>query len=183
MTPAIFLDRDGTLIELVHHLRDPADIRLIPGAADAVRRFKAAGYRIVIITNQSVVGRGMLTLEGLADVHEELVRILAREHISLDGIYFCTADPAVSGPEGAEHPDRKPNPGMLRRAARELDLDLGNSWMIGDSLSDILAGRNAGCAGSILVRTGYGCEVDPEEEAVTLVADDLSHAVDLLPGQ
>lgn len=166
---AAFLDRDGTLIELVHHLCDPADVRLIPGAGGAVKRLRAAGWRVIVITNQSVIGRGKLTEAGLAEVHAVMDAQLAAEGTEIDGLYFCPRAPAQKDPRVIEDPMRKPGPGMLLLAAEDHGLDLARSWMVGDSLSDMLAGRNAGCR-SLLVRTGYGArvETDFDAEAATL---------------
>jgi D-glycero-D-manno-heptose 1,7-bisphosphate phosphatase len=152
--PAVFLDRDGTIIEHVHYLRDPADVRLLPGAAEAVRRLRDAGFARVVVTNQSAIGRGMLTEERLAEIHAEMNHQLAAEGEAIDAIYHCSVAPSSDDPAALEHPDRKPGPGMLLRAAAELGLDLGASWMVGDMISDVLAGVNAGCRGSILVRSG-----------------------------
>ena len=170
MTRAAFLDRDGTLIELVHHLTDAGDVRLIKGAGAAVRRLMDGGWKVVIVTNQSVIGRGKLTEEGLAEVHGEMNTQLARFEAAIDAIYFCPLAPTQKDPRVIEDPLRKPGPGMLLQAAREHDIDLAASWMVGDTLSDMLAGKNAGCK-SLLVRTGYGhkVETDFDAEAPTLV--------------
>lgn len=172
---AVFLDRDGTLIELVHHLTDPADVRLIPGAAEAVRALRAAGYRVVVVTNQSVIGRGLLTEAGLRQVHAEMARQLAAGGAEVDGIYFCPLAPRVKDPTVIEDEMRKPGPGMLRRAAREMGLDLAASWMVGDTVSDMLAGRNAGCR-TVLVETGYGQAYAHGPETVDHRAPDLAAA-------
>jgi D-glycero-D-manno-heptose 1,7-bisphosphate phosphatase len=177
---AVFLDRDGTLIELVHHLADPAKVRLLPRAAAAVRALRDEGYACVLVTNQSAVGRGLLTLGGLRDVHAELERQLREEGTELDGFYFCPVEPEQDDPTVIEHPDRKPGPGMLLRAASELELDLGRSWMIGDTLSDLLAGRNAGCLGTVLVRTGYGQKLGDHRGAADHVSEDLWAATELV---
>ena len=174
--PAAFLDRDGTLIELVHHLTDPAKVRLVEGAAEGIRTLQKAGYSCVVVTNQSVVGRGMILPRGLAAIHEEMERQLAAGGVEIEGIYSCPVAPLHEDPEVIEHADRKPGPGMLLSASRELGLDIGRSWVIGDSLSDMLAGRHAGCFGTVLVRSGYGREVDPSHEAIDHVADDLRTA-------
>lgn len=176
MRPAVFLDRDGTVIQQVHYLSDPAHVALIPGAAGALRDLRAAGFACVVVSNQSAVGRGLLTLEGLAQVHDEFVRQLTAENAAIDGWYFCPVAPGTTDRSQTEHPDRKPAPGMLLRAARDLDLDIPASWMVGDMISDILAGRNAGCRGSILVRTGYGADATDAIEAADHVADDLRAA-------
>ena len=170
MTPAVFLDRDGTIIELVHHLTDPADVRLIPGAGEAIARLRAAGLPVIVITNQSVIGRGKLTEDGLAEVHATMTAQLAEHGAEVDGLYFCPLAPTQKDQRVIEDVMRKPGPGMLLQAAKDHALDLATSWMVGDSLSDVLAGRNAGCR-SLVVRTGYGSKVtsDFDAEAPTLV--------------
>ncbi|QDV39611.1 HAD-IIIA family hydrolase [Tautonia plasticadhaerens] len=177
--PAVFLDRDGTVIEHVHYLRDPAEVRLLPGAAGALRRLAEAGFACVLATNQSAVGRGMMTPDDLDRVHEELARQLWGEGIMLAAVESCPAVPVGPDRTVVEQFDRKPGPGMLVRAAGRLGLDLNESWMIGDAISDVLAGVNAGCRGSILVRTGLG--VAPGEAGLPIsfdVADDLAAAAD-----
>ena len=170
MKPAAFLDRDGTIIELVHHLTEPGDVRLIKGAGAAIKRLRAAGWPVIVITNQSVIGRGKLTKAGLARVHDEMNAQLAAEGTKVDAIYFCPLAPTQKDQRVIEDPMRKPGAGMLLEAARDHDIDLEASWMVGDSLSDVLAGKNAGCR-SLVVRTGYGDKVtsDFDAEALTLV--------------
>ena len=181
LRPAVFLDRDGTIIEQVHYLRDPADVRLLPGAADALSRLRAAGFACVAVTNQSAIARGMLSVEVLGLIHDEMNHQLAAEGAALDGIEYCPEAPAGDDRTAVEHFDRKPGPGMLVRAAGRLGLDLTESWMIGDMISDVLAGANAGCRGSILVRTGKGLSaVEAGRPADYHVADDLGAAVDLI---
>lgn len=177
---AVFLDRDGTIIEQVHHLRDPAEVRLLSGAGEALRVLSKDGYAVVVVTNQSAVGRGLLSEDGLAAVHAEMCRQLADHGVQLDGYYYCPIAPTGDDRLKIEHPDRKPAPGMLFRAARELDLQLGASWMVGDALSDVMAGRNAGCAATILVRTGYGAAQLTEHPAIDYVADDLAAAAEII---
>jgi histidinol-phosphate phosphatase family protein len=156
MSPAVFLDRDGTVIEHVHHLTRPEDVALIDGAAGAIAELSAKGFLCVLVTNQSVVGRGMLDMAGLDRVHARMNELLLDQGAKLDGIYVCVEVPQGDDQTKIEHPDRKPGPGMLLKAARDLDIDLGRSWMVGDSSSDLWAGRNAGCRESLLVLTGYG---------------------------
>lgn len=151
--PAVFLDRDGTVIEHVHHLTKPEDVRLVPGAGECLNRLHSAGYKCVIVTNQSVIGRGMLTEEGLERVHAEMTTQLEQQGAWVDEIYFCPFAPSDGTDTPAEHPNRKPNPGMLLQAAQDLNLDLSKSWMIGDMTSDVLAGHAAGCLGSILIES------------------------------
>jgi D-glycero-D-manno-heptose 1,7-bisphosphate phosphatase len=180
MRPAAFLDRDGTVIEHVHHLADPRLVSLIPMAADGIRMMQSMGYACVIITNQSVVGMGKLSLEGLGEIHDVMHRLLEEWGVKLDGVYYCTHAPGTSDRSVIEHADRKPGPGMLLRAAREMNLDLTRSWMLGDMKSDMLAGRNAGVKGTILVRTGKGSELDPADPSVDHVADNLLEAARLI---
>jgi D-glycero-D-manno-heptose 1,7-bisphosphate phosphatase len=178
--PAIFLDRDGTLIQHVHYLCDPALVKLLPGAAEALKRFRAAGFTCVVVTNQSAIGRGMFTVERLDQIHAEMNRQFAECGAAVDGVYYCPDAPCGDDPTVMEKPDRKPGPGMLLRAAAELKLDLGASWMVGDLISDVLAGRNAGCR-SILLESGV---TTPAEARVLagqfLTAPDLAAAADLI---
>lgn len=177
LRPAVFLDRDGTLIEEKHYLSRPEQVRLLPGAADAVRSLRQAGWACVVVSNQSGIGRGFFTEDDLRLVHEELHRQLAAAGTKLDGLYYCPLAPNATSAMEIEYSERKPGPGMLLRAARELHLDLTNSWMVGDSIVDVLAGRNAGCSGSILVRSGH--EIDKSEPHLTerdVILDDLAAA-------
>lgn len=171
--PAVFLDRDGTVIEERHYLSDPAGVCLCPNAAAGIRLLRERGYACVLVSNQSGIGRGMFTVEDLHRVHAEVERQLGEAGAALDGWYFCPEAPRGDDRSVVEHPDRKPGPGMLLRAAGELGLDLGRSWMVGDMMSDLLAGRNAGCRGSILVRTGYGSRLEPPDGAADHIAPDL----------
>ncbi len=154
--PAVFLDRDGTIIEDTGYIRDPAEVRLVPGAADAIRCFSEAGYRVVVISNQSGVARGLFDEAALAKVHVRVEELLQASGASLDGAYYC---PFLNGPKAVveeyrkDSELRKPGPQMLLQAARELDIDLARSWMIGDSATDVEAGQRAGCR-TILIERG-----------------------------
>ena len=183
--PAVILDRDGTIIEQVHHIRRTADVYLLPGAAEALRLLRAAGLPCVLVSNQSVIGRGIATVEDVAAVQAEVVRQLETADAAIDGWYFCPVAPAAAGTNRVvvEHPDRKPGPGMLLRAAAEMSLDLASSWMVGDMLSDILAGRNAGVRGTVLVRTGHGAGVEVPDGAADHVASDLFAAAEWILAQ
>lgn len=169
--PAVFLDRDGTIIRDMHHLTDPQQVRLLPGAATAIHLLRCAGYRCVVVSNQSAVGRGMMTTAQLRQINSEMCRQLALHGAVLDGIYWNAAVPRTTDRAVIEYDDRKPGPGMLRRAASELRLRLEDSWMIGDMVSDVLAGNNAGCCGSILIGPNAADERDH------LAAPDLLTAV------
>lgn len=177
---AVFLDRDGTVNVDVHYLSDPSAFRLIPGAALAIRRLREAGFACVVVTNQSGVGRGMYSLEQLGKVHEEMARQLAGEGAAVDAVYACTEAPSSDDPEAVASVDRKPGPGMLYQGAEELGIDLERSWMVGDTLADLGAGRNAGCQGIILVRTGRAPEALAGVEPPAVVVEDLAAAADLI---
>lgn len=179
MKPAAFLDRDGTVIELVHHLNDPADVALIQGAGQAIADLRAAGWPVVIITNQSVIGRGKLTEDGLARIHQVMRAQLAEHGADVDGIYFCPLAPTIKDPTVIEDPMRKPGPGMLEQAAREMELDLAASWMVGDTVSDMLAGRNAGCR-TALVRTGYGDRFTHDRDCIDVDVAALADVADII---
>lgn len=143
---AVFLDRDGVLIEDTGYPDDPERIPLLPGVAEGLARLQAAGWRLVVVTNQSGIARGRFTLARLAEIHDRLLAQLAAADITIDALYFCPHHPEAPLPEfhhACDH--RKPLPGMLLSAARDLDLDLTQCWMIGDKESDVRAGHAAGC--------------------------------------
>lgn len=146
MHKAVFLDRDGTIIEDPGYLSRPEQVRFLPGAIEGLRRMQEAGYLLVIITNQSGIARGYFTEEDLHLVHAHLIEQLKVQGISLAGIYYCPHHPEKGNPPYVKVCHcRKPESGLLERAAEELSLDLTSSWMIGDKKSDILAGKKAGC--------------------------------------
>ena len=170
---AVFLDRDGTIIEQVHYLSDPDKVRLLPGAGEALRRLRDAGFALVAITNQSAIGRGLITVEQYVAVNDAMNRQLTAEGVTLDAIYYCPEAPIGEDRTAITHGDRKPGPGMLIRASKDLGLDLKSSWMVGDMISDALAGINAGCQGSLLVETGKGITEEDARlaEGAEIVAD------------
>ena len=150
--PCVFLDRDGTLLEFVDNLIDRSQVRLAPDCGTAIRRLRENGFACVVVTNQGAVGRGVLSEAVLVEeIHREVLRQLADARVMVDGMYYCTFAPSNGNRLDIEHEDRKPGPGMLKRAAAELHLRLDASWMIGDMASDVLAGANANCVGSILL--------------------------------
>ena len=179
--PAVFLDRDNTLIADPGYVDHPDKVRLLPGAGAAVRRLGELGYKLVLVSNQSGVARGLFDEPMLQRIHARLEERLAEEQAQLDAAYYC---PYLAGPEATvddyrvESPLRKPAPGMLQLAAREHDLDLSASWMIGDSLRDVEAGQRAGCRTILLDpdqgRREYG-HITP-----THVVPDLHAAAELL---
>jgi D,D-heptose 1,7-bisphosphate phosphatase len=177
LRPAVFFDRDGTLNVDRSYLTKPEQMQLLPGVGEALRLLQAAGFACVVVTNQSAVGRGMMTDADLQRVHDEMNRQLADVGVVLDGIYSCTFAPKTNDRLAIEHPDRKPAPGLLLRAVADLQLDLANSWMIGDSFRDILAGQNAGCRGCVMVRTGEAIDESLFSRAKPfVVVDDLRSA-------
>ena len=147
--PAVFLDRDGTLVIERGYLSDPADLELLPGVPGALTALHGAGYALVVISNQSGVGRGLFPLSRVYDAMARLRRLLRDHGVELDAMYFCPHRPG----DGCDC--RKPGPGLLERAAEDLALDLGRSFMVGDKLIDAEAGKRAGGHG-VLLRTGYG---------------------------
>lgn len=172
---AVFLDRDGTLNVDRNYLSDPAQLELIPGVGPALRRLMDAGFLLFIVTNQSGIGRGYYTLANMHAVNERLCAELAKDGVRFEKIYFA--------PEAPEQPSRgrKPSPQFLFDARDEFNLDLAQSYMIGDKLIDLECGWNAGVRKSILVRTGYGAEM--EKNALVklngaIVSGDLPKAAD-----
>ncbi|MCQ2377624.1 MAG: HAD family hydrolase [Victivallaceae bacterium] len=162
MKRALFLDRDGVIIRQKPYLHSPDQVELENGVAAGLREFRAAGFLIVAVTNQSGVARGLFTLADVEKVHRRIEELLAAEDASIDAFYICPHHPDFGSPCDC----RKPAPGLLLQAARELDIDLEASVMCGDKLGDLEAGKNAGCPACILLRTGYG----RDEEANVRVA-------------
>ena len=183
MRAGVFLDRDGTLIEHVHYLNDPKQVRLLPGGPEAIRALQALDFACVVVTNQSAIGRGLLTVAGLEEIHEEMHRQLREHGVRLDGVYYCPIAPTSKDRKSIDHPDRKPGPGMLLRAAEELMLDLDRSWMVGDMYSDMLAGRNAGCRGNVFVKSGPEREVADGDTAIDYVTETILDAAHVIARQ
>ncbi len=173
MNRAIFLDRDGTLIEDKDYLHKPEEVMLLSGATAALKQLQNAGFKLFLVTNQSGVGRGYFTMEDVEKVHVHLASELARHGVAFEKIYTAP-----------EHPDqpsrgRKPSPQFLFDARDEFGIDLSQSYMIGDKLIDLECGWNAGVKKSILVRTGYGADVARNITGPNLqmyIADDLAAA-------
>jgi len=179
--PAVFLDRDGTIIQDRGYIAGPDLVRLQPGAAEAIGRFSRLGHRVVLVSNQSGVARGLFTEEDLRAVHARLESLLLAEGARLDGAYYCPyldGEDAVVEEYRKDSALRKPKPGMLLQAAEDLEIDLGRSWMIGDSACDVAAGLGAGCRTILLRRAG----ADPDDPACrpTYAADTLREAADLV---
>ncbi|HKY95922.1 MAG TPA: HAD-IIIA family hydrolase [Kiloniellales bacterium] len=155
--PALFLDRDGLLVREVGYLHRPADVRLYPGAAALLLAAARAGWRSVVVTNQSGIGRGLYGWEAFAATQARIEALLAAEGAALDLVVACPFHAEALPPwRVADHPCRKPRPGMLLLAAKTLGLDLERSWILGDQASDMAAGRAAGLAGGGHLATGHG---------------------------
>lgn len=173
---AIFFDRDGTLNKYVGFLRNTDEFELVSGAAEAVKLINASGCLAIVATNQPVIARGEVTFDELAEIHNKMETLLGHEGAYLDGIYFCPHHPH-KGYEG-EVPElkiececRKPKAGMLLKAAEDFNIDLSQSWMIGDGENDILAGKAAGCRTALVGNESFGQDITAETltEAVKLI--------------
>lgn len=177
MQRAVFLDRDGTLIEERNYLCRPEDVTVFPGAGEALKRLKDAGFRLIIVSNQSGVGRGYFTLKDVEKVNARVAEEFARNAVEFDACYIA--------PEAPTQPSRgrKPSPQFLFDARDAFNLALSESYMIGDKLIDLECGWNAGVRRSILVRTGYGAELERTgvpKLSQALVVDDLRGAADFI---
>lgn len=167
----VLLDRDGTINVEKHYLNDPDELELIPGAGQGLYRLMQLGFGLVVITNQSGIGRGYLSMDQLTRIHERLRQLLLNENVVLDGIYVCPHDPTRE-----RCLCRKPMPGLVNQAANDLEFDPSSSFMIGDKLIDLQLGHAVG-ATSILVRTGYGKDNEQQgREIADFIADDLQQA-------
>lgn len=178
---AVFLDKDGTLVEDVPYNVDPAHVRLTPGAVDGLRALHAAGYRFIVISNQSGVARGYFGEPALRAVEARLQELLAHAGVALTGFYYCPHHPegSVAG-YARDCCCRKPAPGLILRAARDHDVDLGRSWLIGDILHDIEAGRRAGCQ-TVLIDNGNETEWELSPQRVPdYTAADLAQAAGII---
>ncbi len=166
----VLLDRDGTINEEIGYVLVPSDLSLIPGAAGALRELRSLHLGLVVLTNQSPVGRGWLTFQGLQAIHDRLRELLSEEGVELDGVYVCPHAPD----RGCDC--RKPEPRLAIRAAEELGFDPAEAFVVGDHAKDMELGRRIG-ATTILVLTGHGAE-----ELATGAGDLADHAVANLPG-
>jgi histidinol-phosphate phosphatase family protein len=184
---AVFLDRDGTLNVDKDCLRSADELELLPGVAEALHELNLHGWRIVVITNQPVISKGFCDEAELQNIHNKLESLLGLEHAFLDRIYFCPHHPEKGFP--GERPElkidcncRKPKIGMIEKAVADLNIDLSQSWLIGDTTTDVQTAKNAGLK-SILLQTGYGGKDGKHEARPDFVADNLLDAVRLLLAQ
>ncbi|HWQ05155.1 MAG TPA: D-glycero-beta-D-manno-heptose 1,7-bisphosphate 7-phosphatase [Longilinea sp.] len=182
MDPAIFLDRDGVIIEnREDYVRSWSDVEFIPAALEALRNYRSSPFRIVLVTNQSAVGRGLITLKQAQKLNQRITMVVEQAGGRVDGTWMCPHAP---------HENcacRKPQPGLLLQAATALSLDLSRSYMIGDALSDLKAGRAAGVREAMLVRTGRGSWQASLPEAALLqpfrIFDSLAEALNQISSQ
>src|SRR6266566_3663937 len=155
--PALFLDRDGAVVEDTGYLRRVDDIVLIPGAAQVIAAANQHSVVVIMVTNQSGIGRGHYGWSEFKSVQDAIITSLAAEGARIDAVYACAHHPQAQGDLAhPDHPARKPNPGMLLQATAALALDLKSSWLIGDKADDIEAAKRAGIAGALQVATGHG---------------------------
>ncbi|HNU86153.1 MAG TPA: HAD family hydrolase [Syntrophales bacterium] len=173
---AVFLDRDGTISEEVNYLSRMEQLRLYPQTLEAIRLITDAGMKAVVVTNQSGIARGYFTEDFVRSVHDRINELLRAGGARIDGFYVCPHHPVYGNGIYKQDCDcRKPKPGLLLQAAAELDIDLARSYMVGDMLKDIEAGKNAGAKG-VLVRTGYGVNI-VRTDMPAYIAEDVLDAV------
>ena len=154
---ALFLDRDGAVVAETGYLHRVEDILLIPGAAEVIAAANQQSVPVIMVTNQSGIGRGYYGWTEFNSVQDAIIALLAAEGARIDAVYACAHHPDAKGfLAHPDHPARKPNPGMLLQAAGDLALDLKTSWLVGDRVNDIEAAKRAGVAGALQVATGYG---------------------------
>ncbi len=178
---AIFLDRDGTLIEDPGYINNPKQVKLLDGAAEALIEFGAMGYKLVVVSNQSGVARGIVSEKVLGEIHNRLKQLLAEKGAFLDKIYYCPYHPEGVVAKYREESDyRKPSPGMLLAAAEEMDIDLEKSWAIGDSSRDIEAGLQAGCKTILINRPLHYEQPKPGEPKPDYKAINIKEAVNIV---
>jgi D-glycero-D-manno-heptose 1,7-bisphosphate phosphatase len=173
----VILDRDGTLIVDRHYLTDPGQVELLPGAVEGLTRLRALGLGLVVITNQSAVGRGWLSEAMLDEIHRRVQGLLAEQQLSVDGIYCCPHSPDA----GCDC--RKPRTGLLERAAEELEIDLSSSFVIGDKASDLELGRAVGATTILVQRAGDRRPGPALEEGADWVVEDLRAAAEFITGR
>ncbi|MHC1698554.1 MAG: D-glycero-beta-D-manno-heptose 1,7-bisphosphate 7-phosphatase [Geobacteraceae bacterium] len=180
---AVFLDRDGVINVEKGYLHRIEDFEFLPGVPQALRLLKEAGFLLVVVTNQSGVARGFYSLETVHEIHRHLQKELAVAGVALDGFYICPHHPEHGAADSAGECDcRKPLPGMIERAISDFRIDPARSFLVGDKLSDIDAGRAAGCR-TLLVRTGYGAKAAEAVPDDVPIVDDLPAAARLIIDQ
>ena len=187
MKRAVFIDRDGTISEEVGYINHPSRFRLFPYSAPAIKKLNDNGWVAIVITNQAGVARGYFSEDLITQVHQKMRQDLERHNAQLDAIFYCAHHPTVGEPPyRADCNCRKPKPGLVQRAATELDVELDQSWMVGDRYSDIQLARNAGLR-SAFVLSGYGRgewehQRTSWKQQPDLVAENLLEAVEAIVG-
>ena len=178
---AIFLDRDNTIIEDPGYINNPDQVKLLEGAPEALSSLKALGYKLVVVSNQSGVARGIVTEETLGQIHKRLEQLLAEKGVSLDRIYYCPYHIDGVIPKYRKESDwRKPNPGMLLAASSDMDIDLRESWMVGDTTNDIEAGARVGCRTIMLAGRTHEQKLQPGAPAPDYKAVNLKEVVNII---
>ena len=178
---AIFLDRDDTLIEDPGYINDPDQVKLLDGVPEALNAMHAMGFKLVVVSNQSAVARGIVTEEVLGQIHKRLEHLLSENKSFLDGIYYCPYHPdGVIAKYRRNSDHRKPEPGMLLDAAKDMDIDLKESWMVGNSSSDIEAGAKVGCRTILLDNRGHEQKIKPGQRAPDYRAVNLKEVVNII---
>jgi len=178
--PALFLDRDGVIVEEVNYLHRPEDVLLIPGTIETIRCANEKNIPVIIVTNQAGIGRRKYDWYNFADVQDKIFELLIVNNVNIDAVFACPHHIEAHAPYfHKNHPWRKPNPGMLEAANKLMKINLSKSWIVGDKSSDLEAGLNAGCAGGAHVRTGYGQENKERNKSLSL--KDEHFKIKLLP--
>lgn len=178
---AIFLDRDDTLIEDPGYINSPDQVKLLDGVPEALIKLKAMGYKLIIVTNQSAVARGIVTEKVLGEIHERLKHLLAKKGAYLDAIYYCPYHPdGVVAKYRKKSDCRKPNPGMLLAAADEMDIDLSKSWTIGNSAGDVEAGLRAGCKTILIDTQDHQQRLEPGRSTPHYTAVNITESVNII---
>ena len=173
--PVLFLDRDGCIVVETNYLHKAEEVQLINGAANVIARANSLDIAVVVVTNQSGIGRGYFTWEDFFDVQQEIVSQLGKVGAYFDGVFACPYhEKGKQLYKHPNHPSRKPNPGMLHAAAISLNLDLSRSWIVGDRASDLGAGLNASLAGGIHVASGYGLREGERRDSLALATESFS---------
>ncbi len=184
MLEAVFLDRDGVINEEVDYLCDVSELRLIPGASEAIKKLNDANIIVIVISNQSAVARGYCSEDDVRGINARLEELLGAEGARLDEVFFCPHHPGPVKGEGDPHyvracKCRKPEMGMIRRGLDKYDISIENCALVGDTTSDIETGRRAGCR-TVMVRTGY-CGADKKYDVQPdHICENIKEAVDLL---
>jgi D,D-heptose 1,7-bisphosphate phosphatase len=178
---AIFLDRDDTLIEDPGFINHPDQVKLLDGVAEALTELKALGYKLIVASNQSGVARGIVSEKTLGQIHDRLRQLLTESGAHLDGIYYCPYHPDGVVPKYRKDSDlRKPNPGMLLAAADEMNIDLNQSWLIGNSDRDIEAGLKAGCQTILINQSPHQKLTEPGQSNPDYRAVNMREAANII---